>query len=544
MASRPLRTAGYCRVSTAEQAEHGFSLGEQERLLREDADLRGETWTSTYVDAGLSGRKRENRPELNAMLAAAGAGKFDVLVIPSLDRLGRNARDVLEILTRVEIAGVAVRSLRGDLDTTTATGKLMTGVMASLAEFESNVIGERTRMGKRAAARKGRPNGGPRPFGFDRKDGTLIPRPTEIAVVQRVVREYVGGATQTQIAVGLNRDGLKTARGKAWNQPQVSQLIRDPVWVGFLRSKDGDFAAAHGEVITRELWEQAQAIGRSSGRKEGGRPTKAFLLGNGLLKCGRCGSSMRVRRERKDYGWYEVYMCYGRDSGQTECDQPATSRKLVDENVLGYFTSVSLDVEAMIAEFQSGRDRQLADVRARRDNARNVERKAEERLARLDALLADGALEPDEWRRTTEPHRRDFEAARAALSDLAAEDAAVRSEAIAADAEAQVLHALAQVRAAVAGDIAASADIEATQAAIRRVFRHFVLRDGDPPTLEPVPHMLLDDLPGSPITHRVEGGAVVADFHFEDGDIASADPVPFPKTPISFPRAETTAWPR
>lgn len=174
------------------------------------------------------------------MLAAAEAGEFDVLVIPALDRLARNARDAHEIFARLERARVAIRSLRGEVDTSTATGKLMTGVMASLAEFESNVIGERTRSGKAAAARAGRPNGGPRRFGFDQREGVLIPRPHEIAVVERVLREAVAGRSQTEIAVGLNADGHRTARGKRWNQPQISQLLADPIWIGVLRNREGD----------------------------------------------------------------------------------------------------------------------------------------------------------------------------------------------------------------------------------------------------------------------------------------------------------------
>jgi resolvase-like protein len=71
------RAAGYCRVSTEEQAERGFSLGEQERKLREDAERRAEPWTRAYIDAGVSGRSTNRRTELAAMLAAAEGGEFE-----------------------------------------------------------------------------------------------------------------------------------------------------------------------------------------------------------------------------------------------------------------------------------------------------------------------------------------------------------------------------------------------------------------------------------------------------------------------------------
>src|SRR5688500_1309332 len=99
--SEHLRAAGYCRVSTEDQAEHGFSLGEQERKLQEDAERRGERWTRAYIDAGVSSRSTDRRAQLAAMLAAAEADEFDMLVIPALDRLARNARDANEIFARL-----------------------------------------------------------------------------------------------------------------------------------------------------------------------------------------------------------------------------------------------------------------------------------------------------------------------------------------------------------------------------------------------------------------------------------------------------------
>lgn len=225
---------------------------------------------------------------------------------------------------------------------------------------------------------------------------------------------------------------------------------------------------------------------------------------------------MRVRAENKPSGRYEVYICTGRESGAAECNQRAVKRALIDSNVLAYFESVALDVEAMVAEFAGDRDRRLADVGARKQNASGVAVKAEERLSRLDALLADGELEPAEWRRLSEPHLRDRAAAEAALADLLGEQHEVEHEADAADAEQRVLEGLAEVRAAVADEIAGAEQIEAAQAAIRRVFSHFVLHDSLNPgdyALEAVPHaeaiedmLVCRDAETGEIVGYVEGG--------------------------------------
>src|SRR3954471_193973 len=79
-----------------------------------------------------------------------------------------------------------------------------------------------------------------------------------------------------------------------------------------------------------ELWEAAQKTLRGPDGKRTGRKTQRFLLGNGLLRCGACGSAMIVRRDRKNYGYYEVYLCGGRTSGATNCTQGAVQRAALD----------------------------------------------------------------------------------------------------------------------------------------------------------------------------------------------------------------------
>lgn len=469
------RAAGYCRVSTEEQAEHGFSLGEQERTLREDAERRDERWTGAYVDAGLSGRSKEKRPQLNEMLAAADRGEFDVLVIPALDRLARNARDAHEIFARLERAGVTIRSLRGEVDTSTATGRLMTGVMASLAEFESNVIGERTRGGKAAAARSGRPNGGPRRFGFDQRNGQLIPRPNEIAVVERIMREAVAGRSQTEIAAGLNADGHTTARGKRWNQPQISQLLADPIWVGVLRNNQGE-RRVYEPFVPVELWQAVQNTLRGPDGPRAGRASQRFLLGSGLLRCGACGSAMQVKREQKGYGFYEVYICSGRSSGaHPDCPQSAVQRAAVDSAVLAYFERVGLDVEATRRELAARSERERTELRALRGQAERELAKVQAGLEKVERDYTLGDLPAADYTRLRTGLEDALRASSDALERLTAREREVANPGLMEDVE--LLTRLTELRAAIAGDVSANPDdFAATHAALRRLFDAFHLR--------------------------------------------------------------------
>jgi DNA invertase Pin-like site-specific DNA recombinase len=143
---------GYARVSTDEQNTH----------LQEDA-LKAAGCGECFTDTA-SGAKSE-RPGLRAALGACRAG--DTLVVWKLDRLGRSLTHLVETIQSLDKRGVGFRSLQEQLDTTTSGGRLIFHIFASLAEFERDLIRERTNAGLTAARARGRKGG--RPKGVDEK---------------------------------------------------------------------------------------------------------------------------------------------------------------------------------------------------------------------------------------------------------------------------------------------------------------------------------------------------------------------------------------
>ena len=155
----PKRVAGYCRVSTSGQAEDGLSLAEQEAAIRQRVEQEGWELVELYTDAGVSGRR--DRPELNRLLAALDG--IDVLIVTKIDRLGRKPAGLIALYEQLAGAGVRLIPL-GDpeFDSGTAAGKLVPNLLAVVAGFESEQLGERV---KRTAAhlREGRPPSWARP---------------------------------------------------------------------------------------------------------------------------------------------------------------------------------------------------------------------------------------------------------------------------------------------------------------------------------------------------------------------------------------------
>ncbi len=186
--SRSLRAALYARVSTT---GHGQDVGLQLDELRQVAAQRGWTLHEEYVDAGVSGGKA-SRPALDRMMADAQAGRFDVVLIWKLDRLGRSLQHLLSLAEALTAAGVGLTSVRDPgIDTTSPSGRLLLQLLGSFAEYERALIRERVVAGVRRAQAAGKHCGRPRvdlelrPAVAMLKDGRSL---KETAAILRVSR--------------------------------------------------------------------------------------------------------------------------------------------------------------------------------------------------------------------------------------------------------------------------------------------------------------------------------------------------------------------
>jgi DNA invertase Pin-like site-specific DNA recombinase len=150
------RCATYLRVSTDQQ-----NFINQQPDIDRYVQFKNLTVVQTYVDEGVSGRKT-SRPALTRMLVDARAGRFDILVVAKLDRLGRSAKHLLTILDELDGLGIAFASATQDIDTGSASGRLLYTVLGAVAEFESTLISERTLAGLRIARSRGARLGRPR----------------------------------------------------------------------------------------------------------------------------------------------------------------------------------------------------------------------------------------------------------------------------------------------------------------------------------------------------------------------------------------------
>src|SRR5216683_727074 len=168
---KPIRCAIYTRKSTDEGLEQEFNSLDAQRESAEAFILsqRHERWTSLpqrYDDGGFSGATIE-RPALKRLLADAEAGKLDCVVVYKVDRLSRSLLDFARIMEIFDKRGVSFVSVTQQLNTTSSMGRLTLNVLLSFAQFEREIISERTRDKMSAARRKGKWTGGFPPLGYD-----------------------------------------------------------------------------------------------------------------------------------------------------------------------------------------------------------------------------------------------------------------------------------------------------------------------------------------------------------------------------------------
>lgn len=222
-----MRTAvGYVRVSTEKQAAEGVSLAAQRAKIAAWCELNDYALVAVHADEGVGGGSMKGREGLAAALAASTKGA--ALICYSLSRLARSTRDMLTIADRLERQGADLVSLSERIDTTTAAGRMVFRMLAVLAEFERDQIGERTKLAlahKRATGRKYAPV----PFGFTEIEGRLVTVKTEAAILQRILADRDAGRSYREIAAALNGDRVATKRrGQRWYASTVRSLVQRP----------------------------------------------------------------------------------------------------------------------------------------------------------------------------------------------------------------------------------------------------------------------------------------------------------------------------
>ena len=224
-----MKAIGYIRVSTEEQVTDGVSLGNQAEKVKAFCIAKGWELIDIIRDEGKSA-KDLNRPGMQTVIDGCKQQRFDVIIVTKLDRLTRNVRDLGYLIQDVfEKTGTGFSSISDNFDTTTANGKLVLNILGSVAQWERDIIAERTRDALQYKKQNGEKYARV-PFGYEDNDGELVPVKSELETIDFIKALRSKKVPMLQIANRLNDQGIPTKRGGKWFASTVKYLLTNTLY--------------------------------------------------------------------------------------------------------------------------------------------------------------------------------------------------------------------------------------------------------------------------------------------------------------------------
>ncbi|MBI4910944.1 MAG: recombinase family protein [Acidobacteria bacterium] len=404
-----VRCAIYTRKSTDEGLEQDFNSLDAQRESAEAYILsqRGEgllTLPEHYDDGGFSGGNLD-RPALQRLLTDIQAGSIQCVAVYKVDRLSRSLIDFARIIEIFEKHNVSFVSVTQQFNTTNSLGRLTLNILLSFAQFEREIIAERTRDKMSAARRKGKWTGGHPMLGYDidTRGGRLIVNPDEAQKVRTIFELYLDYQALLPVVRELDRRGWhskrwlaqtgKTRGGKPFTKGMLFRLLTNVIYTGKVEFKRQIYEGEHEGIIEAKTWERVQAILQRNGRNGGVEVRNNYgALLKGLLQCASCDAGMIHTYTVKGPRRYRYYVCVkAQQKGWANCETKSVSAPAIETAVVQQLRKIGSDpriVREALNRIETIRCSQITDLSVERDLARKELAACASEMQGLAALVA------------------------------------------------------------------------------------------------------------------------------------------------------------
>jgi site-specific DNA recombinase len=380
-ALRVVRCAVYTRKSTEEGLQQEFNSLDAQREAGE-AFVRsqvGEGWTllsDRYDDGGFSGGSMD-RPALRRLMSDIEAGRVDCVVVYKVDRLSRSLLDFARMMEIFERHGVFFSAVSQQFSTTHSMGRLTLNILLSFAQFEREIIAERTRDKIAATRRKDKWSGGQPILGYDVNPVgfRLVVNADEAERVRQIFALYMEHESLLPVVRELERRGWRNKRwttkaghergGRAFDKTALHRLLTNVIYSGRVRYKNEVHAGEQPAIVDSEVFARAQELLRRNGRTGGAAVRKQFgALLKGLLRCAPCGCSMTPAHTTKGARRYRYYTCVSAQSrGWSGCPSKSVPAAEIERVVVDRIRCIGRDPDLLRDVLQQLRAR--AEIRTR-----------------------------------------------------------------------------------------------------------------------------------------------------------------------------------
>jgi len=364
-ASKRLRVAAYCRVST-DQEDQLHSFDAQVNYYTDYINgHEGYELAGIYADEGISGTNTKKREDFKRMIRDCEDGKIDLVITKSISRFARNTQDCLSYSRALKQKGIGIIFEKENINTLDASGELLFTILSSLAQDESRNISENCKWGIRSKFREGKLHIDATTFlGYDKdEDGKLIINEEQAKVVKRIYHDFLWGRNPQQIASDLEEEGVKNGRGNTkWYPSNIIGILKNEKHKGdalLQKTYTADFLTkrqvknkgeitqfyvedSHEGIIDKETW---QAVQEELERRE------AFMAEHGLKKysynspfsnrvfCGKCGSPYN-RHSWSTRNKVQWQCTNHRHDGVMTCDNHHVFESVLEEAFVKAFNSL------------------------------------------------------------------------------------------------------------------------------------------------------------------------------------------------------------
>ena len=406
-----VRCAIYTRKSTEEGLEQNFNSldAQREAALAYIQSQRHEGWKclpTRYDDGGFTGGNMD-RPALKRLLADVEAGKIDSVITYKVDRLSRSLLDFARIIGIFEKHHVSFVSITQQFNSATSMGRLVLNVLLSFAQFEREIISERTRDKIAATRRKGKWSGGFPVLGYDvdKEVLRLVVNPKEAARVRTIFELYLKHQGLLPVVRELERRGWRTKAwvtrkgrkmgGQVFTKTKLHALLTNPIYAGKLRYKTEVHKGEHAAIVDPVKWQKVQELLRCNRNKCLAERNSSGAILKGLLHCRPCGCAMTPNYASKGGKRYRYYVCSNAlKRGWDHCPSQSVPAGGMEEIVMEQVSKVSQDSERLkkiLQEASKQRKTRLADLELER---RGLERELKSLTESLPTNTSDSDNNP------------------------------------------------------------------------------------------------------------------------------------------------------
>ncbi len=394
-----VRCAIYTRKSSEEGLEQNFNSldAQREAALAYIQSQRHEGWKclpQRYDDGGFTGGNMD-RPALKRLLAEVEAGNIDCVLCYKVDRLSRSLLDFARIISIFEKHHVSFVSITQQFNSATSMGRLVLNVLLSFAQFEREIISERTRDKIAATRRKGKWSGGLPVLGYDVDPQVLrlVVNPKEAARVRAIFDLYLEYQGLLPVVRELERRGWRTKAwvtrkgrkmgGQPFTKTNLHKLLTNATYAGKLRYKTELHHGEHPAIMHPVQWQKVQELLHGNHHR-GPVPRKngSGAILKGLLHCRPCGCAMTPTHATKGGKRYRYYICsVAQKRGCDRCPSQSVPAGQMERIVVAQISKLGQDpgrLKTILAEASKQRQTRLAELEGER-------RGLEQELARAQA---------------------------------------------------------------------------------------------------------------------------------------------------------------